>query len=446
MRLPISESRGPRCDVAERLRAIEIGLAAAGLSTRLHDSPAGTDLTATLRRPGKREIEVVIDADGYTELRYWASLDVTPAHTVAIVTSALAVIAAATGLPDLVDLAGQTRKRVGGYDGAVTERAGESGMPGPRDHVAEQEHSPDPARPREPDHPREAPAQSADLQSRLERLPVGHPSSPYQGDGSRKPPPPDLADYELPLPDELPPDTDQPDPHLPTEDAARVDPDGSWHWKGRDLTPEQSRIADEALAKCRDAEGRDPDGNYGDHGLTPAMRRIEAQLDHGHLVKDTEKFALKDPDRFKEKLAERIAFQPDESATVIASRLHDGIRYTFQYDENQYTESVYRTETVAEQEGFDLIVRKPSWDGQQYKGINSQWRDPDSGLLFEVQFHTDASWEAKQKTHAAYERLSDPSTPPMEREALEEYQREVAASVPVPSGALEIPYYRKEGV
>src|SRR6516162_11665951 len=108
-------------------------------------------------------------------------------------------------------------------------------MPGPRDHVAEQERSPDPARPREPDHPREAPAQSTELQSRLERLPVGHPSSPYQGDGSRKPPPPDLADYELPLPDELPGQTDEPDSRLPTEDKPRVGPDGSWDWKGRHL-------------------------------------------------------------------------------------------------------------------------------------------------------------------------------------------------------------------
>ncbi len=192
-------------------------------------------------------------------------------------------------------------------------------MPGPQDHVAEQEVSPDPARPREPDHPREAPAQSADLQGRLERLPVGHPSSPYRDDGSRKPPPPDLAQLELPLPDKLPP-APTTDSHLPAGDAPRVDPDGSWHWKGRDLNPEESRIADKAVAKCRDAEGRDADGNYGDHGLTPAMRRIEAQLDHGHLVEDTEKFALKDPDRFKEKLADSIARNPDKSPAELAAR------------------------------------------------------------------------------------------------------------------------------
>ena len=42
----------------------------------------------------------------------------------------------------------------------------------------------------------------AELQQRLLRLPPGHPSSPFNGDGSRKPPPPDLKKLELPFPDE----------------------------------------------------------------------------------------------------------------------------------------------------------------------------------------------------------------------------------------------------
>ena len=86
-----------------------------------------------------------------------------------------------------------------------------------------------------------------------------------------------------------------------------------------------------------DAEGRDADGNYGEHGLTP-MRRIEApyrgQLEHGELVPDTEKFALKGADRFKEKLAERINLQPiSQPNDSGVSRFMMAIRYTFSYDE-----------------------------------------------------------------------------------------------------------------
>jgi hypothetical protein len=119
-----------QADAAERLRAIEAGLAVAGLATRLHESPDGADLTVTLRRPGHREIEVVIDEDGYTELRYWASLSAAPAHAVTTVTAALAVIARVSNSSALVELPGQARGPLAGYDGAITQRAGASAMPG----------------------------------------------------------------------------------------------------------------------------------------------------------------------------------------------------------------------------------------------------------------------------------------------------------------------------
>ena len=44
----------------------------------------------------------------------------------------------------------------------------------------------------------------AQMQSQLERLPPGHPSSPWDADGRRRPPPPWLAELELPLPGHWP--------------------------------------------------------------------------------------------------------------------------------------------------------------------------------------------------------------------------------------------------
>src|SRR5262249_18550569 len=244
--------------------------------------------------------------------------------------------------------------------------------------------------------------------------------------------------------DEPAPDSEATRP-TDSEDEPRSGPDGSWEWQGRSLTPEEARSAGQTLARWVAAEGRDADGNYGEHGLTPAMRRIEAQLEHGELVADTEKFALKRADRFKLKLAERINLQPGESADALASRVHDGIRYTFEYDEQDYTIGTEETEAALSRSGYELITRKPRWDSPDYKGVNSQWHDPESGLLFEVQFHTHASWDAKQRTHLAYAQLADPRTGPEERERLDAYQKEVAASVPIPPGALEIPYYHKKG-
>ncbi len=221
--------------------------------------------------------------------------------------------------------------------------------------------------------------------------------------------------------------------------------DGGWKWKGLELGPEANRVADEGLAVRQAAEGRDAGGGYGEEGLTPAMRRVEAELTHGTLVPDTEKFALKSPDRFKEKLAKMISLEPDITPGDHAARIHDGIRYTFLFEDQFYSAGVRDAENRLACHGYKLIGRKPSWLGKEYKGINSQWRDSASGQFFEVQFHTPASWDAKQQTHDSYEKVQNPATTPEERTRLLAYQREVAASAPIPPGALEFAPYKEEG-
>jgi hypothetical protein len=296
-----------------------------------------------------------------------------------------------------------------------------------------------PGRPQEADVPRDAP--HTDLSTRAERLPVGHPSSPYLDDGSRKAPPLDLNEYEWPLPDE------SAEPESGTDDRARVNPDGSWEWRGRRLTPEQNRIADDAHAKCREAEGRDADGNYGDHGLTPAMRRIEAQLDHGHLVEDTEKYAIKDPDRFKQKLAKLIVDEPGSNPSEITARIHDRIRYTCVFESEEYASGVSNLSRALYEAGFELYERKNTWvdETKSYKGINSSWMDPQSSQLFEVQMHTPASWEAKQESHPTYEILEDPTSTPEQRAAALKEQDRIFAKVPIPPNVKDVRPYRREG-
>ena len=420
-----------------RLHEIAAGLAAVGLVTHLHRTPAGTDLTATLRLPGYRDIEVIADEDGYTELRYWCSLTSTPVADVATIARLLDMLARSQSL---AIRARQACEPVAGYDGAVTERAEGVGMTGPHDHLAEQGRIPDQARPHVADNPHDSQVRPDDLQARLERLPPNHPSSPYRDDGSRKPPPPDLTKYELPLPDE--PDSPT-DPAL--SDQPHTAPDGSWAWRSRHLEADESETADVILIESCTAEGRDSDGNYGEHGLTPAMRRIEAQLDHGHLVEDTEKFALKDPNRFKEKLADAIARNPDKSCLELAKEIHDTIRYTFIFTAEGYTDDLWDAHRKVEAAGYELEVRRNSWNSEEYKGVNTRWLDPASEKLFEIQLHTQDSWEAKQQTHQAYEKMKDPRTPPAEVMQLREFQKRISEAIPTPPGAPEIPEYRREG-
>src|SRR5271165_6799542 len=226
-------------------------------------------------------------------------------------------------------------------------------------------------------------------------------------------------------------------------DEPRCSGEGGWKWKGLELGPEANRVADEGLAVRQAAEGRDAGGNYSEGGLTPGMRRVEAELEHGTLVPDTEKLALKSPDRFKEKLAKMIERYPGQPCGELVSAIHYGIRYTFVFPTGDYTAGVADATQALRDRGYDLRIRKPSWNEGDYRGVNSRWRDTDSGILFEVQFHTPETWEAKQKTHDIYEKLCDTRTPPREREQLEEQQRLIVAAIPVPPGAEKITHYVK---
>jgi hypothetical protein len=368
----------------------------------------------------------------------------------------------------------------------------------------------------QPDRP--ARGSLTDLRQRLERLPGGHPSSPYHDDGTRKPAVVRLKDLELPVPSDVEtteaerpvtdrPDADRPDADRPDADSADADRpdvvradadradtdrpdvvrpdadradadsaepglpetakeapgppeaispaasdqprsgrDGSWEWKGRRLSADHCRIADQTLSRCRAAEGRTVFGTYGDAGLTPSMRRIEAQLENGQLVPDTEKFALKSPDRFKEKLAKLIQRNPDKSSVELATEIHDTVRYTYLFEAEHYVDGIWHCHSALEGQGYELEVRRNSWDNPEYKGINTRWHDPGHDVHFEVQFHTPASWDAKQRTHGAYERIADPRTSPHERVRLRSEQAELSATIPVPARCTEIANYRKEGL
>jgi hypothetical protein len=93
------------------------------------------------------------------------------------------------------------------------------------------------------------------------------------------------------------------------------------------------------------------------------------------------------------------------------------------------------------EQGFELHQLWNAWSDEQYKGINSQWIEPDTGQRFEVQFHTCISYDAKQLTHTSYERLRTHQADKFEQMVLEAFQKKVSGEVPVPPGATDIPDY-----
>jgi hypothetical protein len=176
--------------------------------------------------------------------------------------------------------------------------------------------------------------------------------------------------------------------------------------------------------------------------ISPMMREIESRDSSRCLVGF--KHRLKDSDRIMEKTVGRIEEKnrtPEEAVSLIP----DAIRYTFEYNGKQYAQGVWEDIARLKEHGFELVKCKNFWSGEQYKGINSQWIEPGTGQRFEVQFHTRISFEAKQLTHGAYERLRSEGHDEFERMVLKAFQREVSAEVPSPPGATGIPDYPERG-
>lgn len=205
---------------------------------------------------------------------------------------------------------------------------------------------------------------------------------------------------------------------------------GSRHGDGNRLleAAENSRVE----AECDRIATRE------EERISPAMRSVEGQDPDRHLIGFEHR--LKGHDRIKEKVCDKMEelFCSAEEAVSVVS---DTIRYTFQYREARYTEGVWTDLERLEEKGFQLHTLKNSWSHDQYKGINTQWIEPDTGQRFEVQFHTRVSFEAKQLTHDAYERLRTKQADKFEQMVLEAFQAKVTAEVPVPPGATDTPDY-----
>jgi hypothetical protein len=169
--------------------------------------------------------------------------------------------------------------------------------------------------------------------------------------------------------------------------------------------------------------------------LTPAMRRIEAE-DPGRRLAGLDN-RRKERYRIEEKVRHDIEKRGVTAADAFAT-LKDAIRYTYCYPEEQYVNSVQADAERLKSAGFELVDSRNWWSHDEYKGFNSWWRAPENEQMFEVQFHTQASLDAKEETHTAYKRLRMLPPDHAEVRLLHAYQREVTAKVPVPPGALDL--------
>ena len=199
---------------------------------------------------------------------------------------------------------------------------------------------------------------------------------------------------------------------------------------GRHLNSDANAEVEHACGRIRE---------IAENVITPAMRAIESEASERHLIGLEHR--LKGTERLKEKVATALEEQPNLTPRQALSAVPDAIRFTLSYSEERYTAGITADLERLTTRGCELAKPlKNSWESDQYKGINTQWRESATGQLFEVQFHTQASYEAKQLSHAAYERIRNPQTSDAELPELEDFQRKVCAKIPIPPGATDIAY------
>ena len=297
-----------------------------------------------------------------------------------------------------------------------------------------------------PDRLEEArPWSRADLRQRLERLPPSHPSS-LRG-----------ADHQPVLPREAEPDrverslssevprfkhawTDHlrrwPDNRETTKVDRSGDPDASWRGEGDQyLNPDQHAQTEDVIAGVQQAEGK----------LTNDMKAAEQENTCGGWLAGLE-HRLKGEERLKQKIAEKIEHEPGKTPARAIQQISDAIRYTFCFEPAGYSDGYRDVVGRLSALGCRMIYSKNHWrDDMEYKGINTRWVTPE-GQRYEVQFHTEESFHAKQQiTHTAYERLRNPLTHDDERQELRAFQREVCSWIATPDGVAAIEDYRREG-
>ncbi|MGF1646333.1 MAG: hypothetical protein ACFCVF_05370 [Kineosporiaceae bacterium] len=170
--------------------------------------------------------------------------------------------------------------------------------------------------------------------------------------------------------------------------------DGPGPWVGPDglrLTDDQNRQVIAHHERAAEAE----------RSLTP--RLLEISQRSGVAMAGLE-HRLKGLESTQRKVADRVAERGREPdfAPVLAG-LNDTVRFTFTSSDATYVSDVTDVARRLAEAGFERVRWHLSWPADGYQGLNTSWRDPVTGQVFEVQFHTPGSFWTKEYSHPLYE-------------------------------------------
>jgi hypothetical protein len=217
---------------------------------------------------------------------------------------------------------------------------------------------------------------------------------------------------------------------LATPEDGRTLPDGSWEGPdGLKLNPEMNALVEHYFERARATEPH----------LTKAMKSIAHSVDNSKL--SGLEHRLKSEHSLKRRIAKMLLKYPELTLGQALGRIHDAVRYTLEIPTAHYACGVQQAIDKFRARGYENVNFKNKWKqnpNSTYKGINSTWRDPVSGQIFELQFHTTESFTAAMGDHVLYEKKRRPGISPRALAAIKVEQEEWRRKVPVPHHAKNI--------
>lgn len=142
---------------------------------------------------------------------------------------------------------------------------------------------------------------------------------------------------------------------------------------------------------------------------------------------------VKSPMSLARKLASDAQRHIDRSLLDLAAEINDVLRYTHVSDERDLSSCLGALAKALDAAGYRLREALDLFRASRYRGFHVTFAAPD-GLLFEVQFHTHASLQHAESSHADYEIWRDRSRPRADRNAALQRLVSGAAAVSSPPG------------
>ena len=130
------------------------------------------------------------------------------------------------------------------------------------------------------------------------------------------------------------------------------------------------------------------------------------------------------------------------SVEEASKNIRDSLRYTYLIDDSDYVSTIKLISDALLASGYTYISFKNYWKNKStsYQGVNTFLQDK-NGLIFELQFHTPSSYDAKEvKTHKYYEIIRSETASDAEKEEASKIQDAIFALVPIPEGVESLEY------